>query len=114
MTSETMTSGRLLRANSIPAGLCYQRLSIGNGKFCLHGLNAVHLPDIGWYRIDARGNKPSVNAQFDPPHERLAFLVELDGEMDLPNIYSAPLPQIVTALTTFRTVEDLSNNLPDV
>jgi len=104
----------LLRANSIPAGLCYQRLSIGNGKFCLHGLNAVHLPDIGWYRIDARGNKPSVNAQFDLPHERLAFLVELDGEMDLPNIYSAPLPQIVTALTTFRTVEDLSNNLPDV
>jgi transglutaminase-like putative cysteine protease len=104
----------LLRANSIPAGLCYQRLSLGDGKFCLHGLNAVHLPAIGWYRIDPRGNKPNVNAQFNPPHEQLAFKVELSGEMDLPDIYSAPLTQIAAALTTFRTVEELGNNLPDV
>ena len=43
----------LLRANEIPAGLCYQRLTIQNDQppFCLHGLNAVYLPDIGWYRI---------------------------------------------------------------
>ncbi|MGI9471766.1 MAG: transglutaminase-like domain-containing protein, partial [Rubripirellula sp.] len=36
----------LLRANQIPAGLCYQRLSVeGSGApFCLHGLNAVFLP----------------------------------------------------------------------
>src|SRR6476646_8317956 len=59
----------LLRANSIPAGLCYQRLSIdGQGPpFCLHGLNAIFLADIGWYRVDPRGNKHSVNAQFNPP-----------------------------------------------
>ncbi|NOX76720.1 MAG: transglutaminase family protein, partial [Gammaproteobacteria bacterium] len=46
----------LLRANGIPAGLCYQRLSIDdNGApYCLHGLNAVYLKDHGWYRIDAR------------------------------------------------------------
>ena len=52
----------LLRANGIPAGLCYQRLTIENDKppFCLHGLNAVYLPDIGWYRIDARGNKEGI------------------------------------------------------
>jgi transglutaminase-like putative cysteine protease len=104
----------LLRANSIPAGLCYQRLSIGDGKFCLHGLNAVQLPEIGWYRVDSRGNKPSVNAQFDPPHERLAFKTELDGEMDLPDIYSSPLPQVVGALTTCRTVDELSSQFPDV
>src|SRR5690242_3158352 len=36
----------LLRANSIPAALCYQRLSLGDDKFCLHGLNAVYLPNI--------------------------------------------------------------------
>jgi len=59
----------LLRANGIPAGLCYQRLSIdGQGSpYSLHGLNAVHLKDFGWYRIDARGNKPGVDAQFCPP-----------------------------------------------
>src|SRR5216683_4171267 len=35
----------LLRANRIPAGLCYQRLTIQDDKppFCLHGLNAVYL-----------------------------------------------------------------------
>ena len=41
----------LLRANRIPAGLCYQRLA-RNGKtplFTLHGLNAVLLPKFGWY-----------------------------------------------------------------
>ena len=46
----------LLRANAIPVGSCYQRLRIdGTGPpFCLHGFNSVHLPAIGWYRIDAR------------------------------------------------------------
>jgi hypothetical protein len=34
-----------LRANPIPAGLCYQRLMIENDgpPYCLHGLNAVYL-----------------------------------------------------------------------
>src|SRR5436189_6337765 len=45
----------LLRANAIPACMCYQRLRIDAGenehpRFCLHGLNAVLLPDIGCYR----------------------------------------------------------------
>jgi transglutaminase-like putative cysteine protease len=49
----------LLRANRIPAGFCYQRLSMDDqgAPYCLHGLNAIYLPDIGWYRVDARGNK---------------------------------------------------------
>ncbi|WP_197471779.1 transglutaminase-like domain-containing protein, partial [Methylomonas koyamae] len=47
----------LLRANRIPAGLCYQRLSLDGDipPYCLHGLNAVYLTDHGWYRLDARG-----------------------------------------------------------
>ena len=58
----------LLRASGIAAGLCYQRLSVdgGGASFCLHGLNAVFLRDFGWYRIDARGNKTGVDAQFMP------------------------------------------------
>ena len=65
----------LLRANGIPAALCYQRLTVdGVGEpFCLHGLNAVWLKEFGWYRIDPRGNKEGVNAQFNPPSETLAF-----------------------------------------
>lgn len=78
----------LLRANNIPAGLCYQRLTIENDipPYCLHGLNAVYLPEYGWYRIDARGNKEGVSAEFSPPVEKLAFPIVIEGEADLPEI----------------------------
>ena len=38
----------------IPAGFCYQRLSKNEDgpPFCLHGLNAVYLPDIEITRIN--------------------------------------------------------------
>ena len=85
----------LLRANGIPAGLCYQRLRREDGDgFTLHGLNAVYLPEIGWYRIDARGNKPGVAAQFCPPEEVLAWPVQSDGEIDLPEIWPDPVAVI--------------------
>lgn len=76
----------LLRANSILASLCYQRLTIINdtSPFCLHTLNAVYLERHGWYRIDARGNKTGVAAEFRPTAEYLAFSIGSDGEADLP------------------------------
>lgn len=106
----------LLRSIGIPAGLCYQRLSIGGdgGPYCLHGLNAVYLQRYGWYRVDARGNKATVNAQFVPPMEQLAFPIKDENERDLPEIWAEPLPIIVDALTSFATVEEVAKNLPDV
>ena len=105
-----------LRANRIPSGLCYQRLSVyKNGPpFCLHGLNAVFLPRIGWYRIDARGNRESIYAQFDPPAEQLAFTVKLKGEADLPEIWPEPLSIIVNTLSKYKKHEDVLSNLPDI
>lgn len=106
----------LLRANKIPVGLCYQRLTISDNKppFCLHGLNAVYLKDHGWYRIDARGNKEGVNAQFCPPEEQLAFPIISDREVDLPEIWSEPLQVIVEALTQNPDIFAVANNLPDI
>ena len=105
----------LLRARGIPAGFCYQRLSInGDGPpFSLHGLNAVLLPDHGWYRIDARGNRADVDAQFTPPVERLAFALEHEGEEDLPGIYAEPLDVVVAALTRYDSVRVVYATLPD-
>ncbi|TAN47930.1 MAG: transglutaminase family protein [Rhodospirillales bacterium] len=105
----------LLRANDIPAALCYQRLSVDDigPPLCLHGLNAVYLNDFGWYRIDARGNKDGIEARFDPPAEHLAFTPKLPGECDLPERYAEPLAEVVTALTTFKTWQDMQENLPD-
>jgi len=106
----------LLRANGIPAGLCYQRLSIeGDGApFCLHGLNAAYFDEFGWVRMDARGNKRGVEARFDPPGERLAFATDLPGERDLPEIWSEPLLVVVRTLQSHDTWQDVLRNLPDL
>jgi transglutaminase-like putative cysteine protease len=106
----------LLRARGIPAGLCYQRLAQETEArpYCLHGLNAVYLQRYGWYRIDARGNKPGMTAEFRPPEESLAFQAVRAGERDLPEIWPEPLPCVVRALTGSRTIEELYHNLPDV
>lgn len=106
----------LLRANSIPAGFCYQRLSLDDDglSFCLHGLNAVYLPEYGWYRIDPRGNKEGVNAQFTPPQEQLAFTVQIEGEANLPEIWPEPLGIIIEALRRYKIKDQLWNNLPDI
>jgi NAD(P)H-dependent FMN reductase len=106
----------LLRANGIPAGLCYQRLTIDGSQppYCLHGLNAVYLQQYGWYRIDARGNKPGVNAEFCPPLEKLAFPIVNPLEEDLPGIRAEPLSAVVKALTEHQTVEQVYDNLPDI
>ncbi|MDD2539890.1 MAG: transglutaminase family protein [Desulfuromonadaceae bacterium] len=108
--------GALLRANGVPAGFCYQRLSLkGDGApYCLHGLNAVFLPEYGWYRIDPRGNKEGVNAQFTPPLEQLAFSTNDKLEADLPEIWPEPLDYIVSILRKHDDYLDVYNNLPDV
>jgi len=106
----------LLRAASISAGFCYQRLSRDDkgSTFCLHGLNAVYLPDLGWYRIDPRGNKEGINAQFTPPNEQLAFKPALEGEADFPEILSDPMQVVLEALGKYKTKNELWPNLPDV
>jgi hypothetical protein len=106
----------LLRANGIPAGLCYQRLSIdGIGPpFCLHGLNAVKLPDIGWYRADARGNRSDVHAEFASPVEQLAFAIQIEGEYNLPEIHAEPLPEVINTLRSHTTWDAVLANLPDI
>lgn len=106
----------LLRANGIPAGLCYQRLTIANNEapYCLHGLNAIYLQKYGWYRVDARGNKEGVDAEFIPPEECLAFPIAVDGEFNLPEIYSIPLESVIFCLKNHRTYTEVADNLPDI
>lgn len=103
----------LLRANGIPAGLCYQRLAMEDEAppYCVHGLNAVFLKQFGWYRVDPRGNKEGIFTDFCPPTERLAFPILQAGEEDLPGIWPEPLPTVVKALTTYRTVQEVYENL---
>jgi len=67
----------LLRSANIPTGFCYQRLLLfdnADSSFCLHALNAVFVESVNrWVRMDARGNKPGVQAEFSLETEKLAF-----------------------------------------
>jgi ribosomal protein S18 acetylase RimI-like enzyme len=106
----------LLRANNIPAGLCYQRLSIDDlgAPYTLHGLNAIFLPQIGWYRVDSRGNREGVDANFKPPKEQLAYQIRLPQEADFANIFPEPLPIVVKVLQESQTWDEVLHSLPDV
>src|SRR5690625_6271512 len=65
----------LLRANNIPAGLCYQRLTIADDKppYCIHGLYAVYLKQYGLYRIVPSGYKKDFSFDFHLPIHMLAI-----------------------------------------
>ncbi|OAT72698.1 transglutaminase-like domain-containing protein [Parageobacillus thermoglucosidasius] len=93
----------LLRSQGIPTGFCYQRLMIFDTPdkgYSLHALNGVFLPSLNrWIRLDARGNKLGVQAEFSIDKEILAFPVqeELD-EKDFPIIYTKPNPKTISVL----------------
>lgn len=96
----------LLRSKGVPTGFCYQRLTIGDTPdtgFCIHALNAVFLASNGkWIRLDARGNKVGVNAEFSLNYEKLAFSVREDyNEVDYLTIYKAP---------NLKTIHSLKQN----
>ncbi|MES2624766.1 MAG: transglutaminase family protein [Pseudomonadota bacterium] len=104
----------LLRANGIPAALCYQRLQKdGQGAYTLHGLNAVYLPEHGWYRCDARGNKAGVNADFLPPVEHLAWSACDTGEFDFSGRYAEPQSAVIKCLAENNSFQQVFDNLPD-
>jgi transglutaminase-like putative cysteine protease len=105
----------LLRARGIPAALCYQRLAEDQtgATFFLHGLVAIHLRRHGWYRVDPRGNKPGVAAEFCSPMERLAYVPSLPGERDIPERFSDALACVVDTLRRWPTADAVRAHLPD-
>lgn len=107
----------LLRYHGIPTGFCYQKLILCEKTaryLILHGLNGVYISSLNkWIRLDARGNKEGVNAQFSLDKEQLAFSVNRElGEEDIFIVYSKPDNNIVESLNKYDTVKELFNNLP--
>ncbi|MDE6019752.1 MAG: transglutaminase-like domain-containing protein [Ruminococcus sp.] len=107
----------LLRYKSIPAGFCYQKLILDDETtpiLVYHGLNGVYIKEYKkWIRLDARGNKKGVNAQFSIDKEQLAFQICPEkGEEDGFIVYPNPDIKILEKLRENKTRTELWNNLP--
>ena len=95
----------LLRRAGVPAGVCYQRLTLrdddASAGHVVHALNTVYLSPLGrWIRFDARGNRPGVDARFSLTDEALAFPIRPEfGELDYLRNEPDAHPLIVASLT---------------
>jgi transglutaminase-like putative cysteine protease len=97
----------LCRVIGIPAGLCYQRLKKEDGTYVLHGLVAIWCEDDErWIRLDARGNKPGIDARFNPHgEEQIAFPIMYDpGEWIDPHVYAEPWDSVIRLLESSSDV----------
>ena len=79
-----------------------------------HGFNGVYVKEFHkWIRLDARGNKESVNAQFSLEKEQLAFHVRVEkGEEDGFVIYPDPDVKVLEKFRIHKTRTELWDDLP--
>jgi len=108
----------LLRSKGVPAGFAYQRLTLGDTPdtgYAIHALNAVRISSLNrWIRLDARGNKDGIDAQFSLGQEQLAFAIrDHYDEVDYKTIYARPHPDTIAVLKRSTNVPDMYlNRLP--
>ena len=107
----------LLRYKGIPAGFCYQKLILDDDAapvLIYHGLNGVYIKEINrWIRLDARGNKEGVDAQFSLDKEQLAFPIRMEmGEMEDCVVYPTPDVNVLKSMRVSKTRSELWENLP--
>ena len=107
----------ILRSKGVPAGFCYQKLILDDETapvLIYHGLNGVYISSLKkWIRLDARGNKQGVNAQFSTGKEQLAFEIRPEkGEKDCFMIYPDPDILVLQTMREAKTRSELWDDLP--
>lgn len=108
----------LLRANGIPSGFSYRRLTLGDTPdtgYCIHALNTVYVSTINkWIRLDARGNNKNIHAEFSLEDEILAFKICSEGEFDYRDNHSSPNEKLMMILKNSTDAIDMYlHHLPD-
>lgn len=106
----------ILRSQGIPTGFCFQYLTLvqdGSRGYCIHAYNAININNK-WVRVDARGNKPGVKAEFSLDEPVLAFPAREDyGEYTYNGIYAEPHQETMELLEKADSIEYVYDNLPD-
>lgn len=109
----------VLRGMNIPSGISYQKLTLYDKPedgYCIHALNTVYLRDLNrWIRLDARGNREGINAQFSIKVENCAFPIREEyGERDYLTNYYVPHPEIIDTLeNNYDCIEMYQKGLPE-
>jgi len=106
----------LLRAQNIPTGFCFQRLTLSDNDslgYCIHCYNAIFI-DNHWIKVDARGNTNGKNAQFSLAEPQLAFENRSNyDEYYFEGIYANPHLDTMLMLDKANSLQDVINNIPD-
>lgn len=106
----------LLRAENIPAGFCFQHITLANDDslgYCVHCYNAIFV-DNHWIKVDARGNTNGKNAQFSLETPVLAFQNRKDyDEYFWKGIYAKPHADTMKMLEKAKSLQDILDNIPD-
>jgi transglutaminase-like putative cysteine protease len=106
----------LLRAAGVPTGFCYQvlRLPSPQDGTALYGYNGVYLSSRKrWIALDARGNKPGLDAQFSLDEPRLAVTADpTRGEWRYPLIYTRPAQIVVDLLSRNASLARIAEHVP--
>ena len=107
----------LLRSQGIPVGFCFQHLTLVDDDsmgYVVHCYNAIFLGGR-WIKVDARGNKPGVNAQFSLDEPVLAFLCRPEyDEYFWPGIYATPHEATMHTLERAKSLQDVFDTIPDM
>lgn len=106
----------LLRSQGIPTGFCFQHITLMDDDsmgYCVHAFNAVFLKDK-WIKLDARGNKPGINAEFSMEEPVLAFSNREEyDEYFWDGIYASPHMPTMQMLEKADCLQDILENIPD-
>lgn len=106
----------LLRSQNIPVGFCFQHITLAADDslgYCVHAYNAAYVENK-WIKLDARGNKEGVNAQFSLEEPILAFPNRSEyDEYFWKGIYASPHMDTMKMLEDSNTIQDVIDNLPD-
>ena len=103
----------LLRANEIPSGISYQLITRADNDtsdgYIIHAFNTVYIEQLDkWIRLDARGNKENVNAQFSLDEEHLAYETRSElGEIDYHNNQTDLDERLVNVLSKCNVVSEI-------
>ena len=105
----------LLRADGIPSGISYQLLTRADDAsegYMIHALNTVYIKDLDkWIRLDARGNKENVNAQFSLDEECLAYSIRSElGEIDYHDNHSDLDERLINILNESECILEISTD----